>query len=273
MKTEYAPGLHDAAGREANAAAYEGWVGRWSRLFGPTVLAAAEVATGQQILDVSTGTGEAASMMLPIVGGSGLVVGVDIAPAMLRSARLRLGKASFCSVAADGQALPFRNESFDAVACQLSLQFYPDPQRGLIEFKRVLRPGCCAAVCVISSPDRAPMWGVLGDVLSRFVPEKRELLHLSFALADTTRLQSLFADAGFRETRVERIQRDGAVESFDEYWNPIEAGMGSMPQVYLDLSEEERLLVREEVRARLSRFEAGGRLMMSVEMLIATGRA
>ena len=48
--------------------------------------------------------------------------------------------------------------------------------------------------------------------------------------------------------------------------------MGSMPQVYLDLPEEDRRLVREEVRARLSQFEAGGRLMMSVEMLVAAGR-
>jgi hypothetical protein len=41
----------------------------------------------------------------------------------------------------------------------------------------VLRHGCCTAVCVIS-PDRAPMWGVLADVLSRFVPEQRDFLHL-----------------------------------------------------------------------------------------------
>jgi ubiquinone/menaquinone biosynthesis C-methylase UbiE len=55
----------------------------------------------------------------------------------------------------DGQALAFRDGSFDGVLCQLGLMFFPDPLRGLAEFRRVLRPGRCAAVCVISTADRA----------------------------------------------------------------------------------------------------------------------
>ena len=208
MKANFAPGLHVAPGQAANISAYDRWVGRWSRLFVPTVASAAEVAPGCRVLDISTGTGEAALLALPAVGVSGAVIGADITPAMLVGARDRLGNPSFCPVAADGQALPFKSGSFDAVICQLGLQFFPDPARGLAEFCRVLRPGCCAAVCVISTPDRAPMWGILAEVLSRFVPERHELLHLSFALAVANRLQHLFADAGFREVRVERVQRE-----------------------------------------------------------------
>jgi ubiquinone/menaquinone biosynthesis C-methylase UbiE len=51
---------------------------------------------------------------------------------------------------ADGQALPFADATFDAVLCQLGLMFFPDPARGLAEFRRVLRPRRRAAVCVIS---------------------------------------------------------------------------------------------------------------------------
>jgi hypothetical protein len=40
------------------------------------------------------------------------------------------------------------------------LQFLPDPARGLTEIHHVLRQGRCAAACVISSPERAPMWGI-----------------------------------------------------------------------------------------------------------------
>jgi hypothetical protein len=63
------------------------------------------------------------------------------------------------------------------------------------------------------------------------------------------------------------------IERFDDYWEPIEAGIGSIPQAYLALPEAERRLVREEVRVRLSRFESGGRLLLSAEMLIGSGRA
>jgi ubiquinone/menaquinone biosynthesis C-methylase UbiE len=83
----------------------------------------------------------------------------DIAPAMLIGARQRLNDPSFCAVAADGQALPFDNASFDAVLCQLGLQFFHNPARGLTEFRRVLRDRRRAAVCVVSTPERAPMWG------------------------------------------------------------------------------------------------------------------
>jgi len=273
MTTDFAPGLHIAAGRAADVDAYDRWTGRWSRLFVPSVLAAAEVGPGQCVLDVSTGTGEAALMALPMVGASGAVVGVDIAPAMLESARSRLNSPGFLPVAADGQALPFRDGSFDAVFCQLGLMFFPDPARGLAEFRRVLRRGRRAAVCVISTPDRAPMWSILAEALSGAIPKRRDMLHLSFALADLKRLESLFANAGFGEVVVQRSQREDTIESFDAYWEPIEAGMGSMPQVYLALQEAERRRIRDEVRARLAPFESGGRLRMSVEMLIGVGRA
>jgi SAM-dependent methyltransferase len=212
-------------------------------------------------------------MTLPIVGTSGLVIGADISPAMLEAARDRLNEPSFWPIAADGQALPFRNGSFDAVICQLGWQFFPNPALGLREFRRVLRIGCCAAVCVISTKDRAPMWGVLADVLSRFIPEHQHVINLSFALADPKRFEILLADAGFRDIRVEREKREDVVESFDDYWSPIEAGTGSQPQAYLTLSEENRRSVRAEVRDRLSRFESNGRLFLSVEMLIGRGRA
>jgi SAM-dependent methyltransferase len=273
MSTNFGPGLHVAPGRAVNTAAYDRYIGRWSRLFVPAVLAAAEVARGRRVLDVSTGTGEAALMILPTVGASGIVIGADISPAMLTGARGRLDDPSFWPVAADGQALPFREASFDAVVCQLGLQFFPDPALGLREFRRVLRTGGSAAVCVIATPDRAPMWGIVADVLSRFLPEQRDILHLSFALADPIGLERLFTRAGFRDVRVAREKREDVTESFDEYWDPIEAGIGSIPQAYLTLSEAERRSVREEVKARLSQFESNGRLTLSIEMLIGSGRA
>jgi len=83
----------------------------------------------------------------------------------------------------------------------------------------------------------------------------------------------LLTGAGFRDVRVEREKREDITESFDEYWDPIEAGIGSIPQSYLTLSDVDRRSVREEVKARLSEFESKGKLLMSVEMLIGSGRA
>jgi SAM-dependent methyltransferase len=273
MSTSLGPGFHAPAGKPVDSVAYERWVGRWSRMFVPMVVAAAQVVPGDRILDVSTGTGEAALVALQAIGSSGIVVGVDIAAAMLTGARKRLNDAAFWPVAADGQALPFEDASFDAVVCQLGLQFFPDPARGLSEFRRVLRPGANVGVCVISTPDKAPMWGILAEELGRRLPAQRPVLNLSFALADPSRLHALFVSAGFQHIVIERVERHDSVESFDDYWEPIEGGVGSIPQMYLTLSEADRRAVREEVKRRLSRFEVDGKLVMSVEMLIGRGHA
>ena len=158
------------------------------------------------------------------------------------------------------------------VVCQLGLQFFPDPARGVGEFRRVLRKGGRVAICVISTPDRAPMWGNLADVLSRFLPELRDVLFLSFALHDPNRLEAMLVSAGFRDVRVERTAHEGSFESFADYWEPIEAGVGSIPQAFLRLATADRQAVREDVQSRLSRFELNGKLRMSVEMLIGSGR-
>jgi ubiquinone/menaquinone biosynthesis C-methylase UbiE len=273
MAELFGSGLHAAAGRPVDTSAYEQYIGRWSRPFVPAVLAAAEIAGGCRVLDVATGPGEAALVATSVVEPEGLVVGADVSPAMLKAARARLRDGWFRAVATDGQALAFRDASFDAVVCQLGLQFFPNPVRGLLEFRRVLRAGGRTAVCVISTPDRAPMWGVLADALARHLPDQREALHLSFSLADTEQLEHLLRMADFRGVRVTRETREGSIGSFADYWAPIEAGTGQMPQAYLALPESSRRAVREEVQARLAAFESGGRIVMKVEMLIGRGCA
>jgi uncharacterized protein len=117
------------------------------------------------------------------------------------------------------------------------------------------------------------MWGLLAEALGRRIPEQRHVINLSFSLADETRLRSLFIEAGFQDVHVERVEREDTTESFEEYWEPIEAGTGSIPQMYLSLGAAERRAVREEVKTQLSRFVSNGRLVMCVEMLIGRGRA
>ena len=93
------------------------------------------------------------------------------------------------------------------------------------------------------------------------------------ALADAAQLEQMLGAAGFSDVRVNRETRRGRIPSFDEYWAPIEAGIGSLPQAYLALPDESRLTVRDEVRRRLVQFETDGELALSVEMLIASGKA
>jgi hypothetical protein len=117
------------------------------------------------------------------------------------------------------------------------------------------------------------MWGVLAGVLGGQLPERRETLNLSFALADPERLEALFVAAGFGDVRVDREIRHSTFESFEAYWEPIEAGVGMLPQAYRSLPEARRRAVKDQVRDGLTIFDVGGPLSMTVEMLIASGLA
>ena len=94
MSLSFGSGLHAAPGRAVDTLAYDRYLGRWSRLFVPALIAAAEVSPGHRVLDVATGTGEAALMALRAAGPSGVAIGADISPAMLEAARGRLGDPS-----------------------------------------------------------------------------------------------------------------------------------------------------------------------------------
>ncbi len=272
MRRQPDAGLHATADRPVDIDAYEQYIGRWSRPFVPALIAAGDVRTPDRVLDVASGTGEAALVVHSAVGASGVVVATDISAGMLGAARERLPSAVRC-VVADGQDLPFGRAAFDSIVCQLGLMFFPQPTRGLIEFKRILESGRRAAVCVISCRERAPMWGFLAEALIERLPEQWQQLQLSFSLADADLLGQMFAAAGFSDIAITRNTVEQDVGPFDAYWAPIEEGPGQMPQAYRGLPEAARREVREGVRAKLARFSRGGRLVLSVEMLIASGRA
>jgi hypothetical protein len=73
---------------------------------------------------------------------------------------------------------------------------------------------------------------------------------------------------------VEQIRREDTIDSFDDYWAPIEDGIGSIPQAYRALGEADRRSVREDVHARLAQYElSDGKLTMGLDMLIGSGRS
>jgi ubiquinone/menaquinone biosynthesis C-methylase UbiE len=98
-----------------------------------------DLQPGARVLIVGAGTGLDLEHVPPGVD----VTAIDVTPAMLRrlerrAARLRR-RVSFRPM--DARALAFEDACFDAVILHLILAVMPEPERGLREAARVLRPG------------------------------------------------------------------------------------------------------------------------------------
>jgi len=104
---------------------------RWRRL-----TAQAVVHRGDKVLDACCGTGDLA---LAGRAAGGEVVGVDFSEAMLERARRKAPQIEW--VPADAAALPFPDESFDAVTVGFGIRNLADLEGGLHELARVLKPG------------------------------------------------------------------------------------------------------------------------------------
>src|SRR5262249_21355285 len=218
----------------------------------PFLLHAADVAPGMCVLDIATGTGLSAEAALAAVGPTGHVTASDVPPAMADRARERLGNVPNASVSVeDGQALSFADGSFDAVLCNLGLMFFPDPVRGLSEFRRVLRPGAHAAVSVNTMVERSYNHQI-NAIIARHMPSLTKAVTRTFALGDASRLRSLFNEAGFVDIETHTVRHTFVLPSFDAYYGPFERGGASTGQALTALPEEIRRAVREEVRRDLS---------------------
>ena len=260
----------ELAFRDEAAAEYERAFAHVSAYFIPTLFDAANLSAGMRVLDVAAGTGLGAEEALARVGPDGHVTATDVSPAMVERARERLAaKPNASAVVEDGQNLSFFFGSFDAVVCRLGLMFFPDPARGLSEFRRVLRAGGRASMSVLTVPERSYN-GRINAIIAKHVSSLAEATERTFSLGNESRLRSLLTEAGFVDVQVLAKRHSFKLPSFDAYYGPFERGGGSTGQALLSLSKDVRSAVREAVRSSLE--DNGGPVEIEVEFRIASGR-
>jgi len=124
----------------------------------------AVVQPGARVLDACCGTGDLA---VAAEREGGFVTGLDFSGEMLARARRKSGTVAW--VQGDLLAMPFADGAFDAATVGFGVRNVADLRAGLLELRRVLRPGGRLAILEITQP-RGPLTPFFSLWFDRLVP-------------------------------------------------------------------------------------------------------
>jgi ubiquinone/menaquinone biosynthesis C-methylase UbiE len=242
--------------------------GQWS----PKVVELAQIKPDQRVLDVACGTGVLAREVVRRMGAYGKVIGIDPSPGMLAVARKLTPTVEWREGVAE--AIPFPDESFDAVVCQFGLMFFADRRKALGEMLRVLAHQGRLAVAVWDSLDNNPAYAAEVDLVARVAGQRAaDALRAPFVLGNRADLATLFADAGFTSAE---ITTDRGTGKFPSIRTMVEADLrGWLPLMGVDLTEDEiaRILLDAEPALRAYAREDGQAVFEVSAHLVAGQKA
>jgi MPBQ/MSBQ methyltransferase len=145
-----------------------------------------------ETLDVGAGTGFTTEGIVAHVD-PGRVTMLDQSPHQLGRAARRPALAGVRRLLGDAEALPFADDAFDRYVSAGSIEYWPEPQRGIAEAYRVLRPG---GVAVVIGPVRPA---------NRIARRLADLWMLFPSVSD---YRTWFERAGFEDVRVVPVAPD-----------------------------------------------------------------
>jgi len=240
------------------ADAYDRHVGRYGRELGLALVRAAGIREGR-VLDVGSGPGALTHVLAELVGEEN-VAAVDPSDPFVAALRERLPGADVRPAAAE--SLPFEDARFDAALAQLVVNFMRDPELGIGEMRRVVRPGGTVAACVWDYPGEMTLlrafWEAAAELEPELVAGRDERASMPFD--EEGELAELFRRAGLAEVEEGELVVSAAYESFDDLWEPLTAGVGPSGAYALSLAPAQRKDLRAEHHRRLGSPEGRFRL-------------
>ena len=250
-----------------DGAAYEDFMGKWSRLAGDVFLRWLAPATGWRWADVGCGNGAFTEMLFercaPVE-----VQGIDPSGAQLDFARTRLPGVPATFTQGDAMALPWGDRGFDAAVMALVIFFVPEPARGVAEMARIVKPGGSVS---------AYAWDILGRGFP-FAAMQEEMAALgvppiwppSVDAARVEALRSLWTDAGLVDIETRHIEVERSFDDFETFWRIAQAGSRLMPRI-ASMPPTDMALLKSRVRGRLPA-GPGGRITYGARANAIKGR-
>lgn len=235
-----------------SAAAYERYMGRWSRVVAREFVAWLDRAAGLRWLDVGCGTGVLSTVVAERCEPRA-VLGCDrsdqfvSAAAQFTASSPASGSPRF--LVADASALPVRDGVFDVAISGLTLNFLPEPAIGVSELTRSVRPGGLVAAYVWDYGDGMGLLRRFWDAAAETDPAAAVLDEgRRFPDCHPQALHTLWTGAGLTAVSTAPIEVPTVFADFADLWTPFLSGQGPAPAYVASLTPAERDRVRETLR-------------------------
>jgi SAM-dependent methyltransferase len=249
------------------ADAYDRHIGRYGPDLARGLVAAAGVQQGQRALDVGSGPGTLTRVLAERLGPDN-VSAVDPSEPFVEAVRERLPGVDIRLGSAE--ELPFADDEFDAALSQLVVNFMADPETGVDEMRRVVRPGGAVAASVWDYPGEMTLLRAFWEAAAALEPERVEGRDERAVMPfdEEGELVDLWRRVGLSDVEGGEIVAYGEYESFEDLWAPLEAGVGPAGAYVTSLAPDGRAALADELRRRLGApegsFRLGGRAWYAV---------
>lgn len=232
---------------QTSGAAYDAFMGRYSRALAPLFADHLRTRQGQCALDLGCGPGSLTTELIRRLGPAAVSACdpsssfVDACAARHPGIDVRQGRA---------EAIPFPDDTFDIAAAQLVLHFVTDPALAAGELRRVVRPGGTIGACVWDFDRGMRMLRAFWDAALDIDPDAPdEARTLRFGRAGE--IAEIFADADLDGINETTLRAQTTYESFDELWAGFCAGIGPAGAYCTSLPDDHRDQLRDRMYVRL----------------------
>src|SRR5262245_11433511 len=257
----------------AAGAAYEDFMGRWSRLLALRFVSwLPGVRPNGHWLDVGCGTG-AVSEAICARAHPGSVVACDPSESFIEYARRRQVDRRISFVVAGVGRLPTRPGGFDGVTSAFALNFFPDPDAAIEEMRRITATDGLVSACVWDYAGRMEFLRHFWDAAAAADPEASELDEgRRFPICQPVALETLFRRGGLADVVCESIEIPTRFSDFAEFWAPFLGGTGPAPSYVASLESRPREALAEGLDRSLPR-EPDGAICLVARAWVVRGVA